>query len=129
MVPDVFEVEPALSPDHEVLFEPFRPDGLEEAAPAPPTPPAKLRLSPRAHRPRAASPLPSEPALFAWLARRLSPGEATLWTGPRVAVEPILELLYAGSALARGRISLLEGANRFHPYCIGELGRSFGLDA
>ena len=44
-------------------------------------------------------------------------------------MEPVLELLYAGNALARGRISLLEGANRFHPYRIGELGRAFGVDA
>jgi hypothetical protein len=63
------------------------------------------------------------------LARRFAPGEVTLWTGPRVAVEPVLELLYAGNALARGRVSLLEGANRFHPYRVGELGRSLGVDA
>jgi hypothetical protein len=56
-------------------------------------------------------------------------GEATLWYGPRLAIEPILEALYAGSAQVRGRISLLEGANRFHPYRVGELGRSLGLDA
>jgi len=129
MVPDVFEVEPVLAPEHDALFEPFGPDGLEDASVLPSAPPARIRLAPRARRVRAASPLPSEPALFAWLARRLAPGEATLWTGPRVAVEPILELLYAGNALARGRLSLLEGANRFHPYRIGELGRSFGVDA
>jgi hypothetical protein len=72
---------------------------------------------------------PTEPALFPWLARRFAPGEATLWTGPALALEPILELVYAGSALAGGRISLIEGANRFHPYRIGELGRSLGVDA
>jgi len=126
---DVVEVEPALAPEPEDLLEPFRPEGFEDAPPAPPAPPATFRLAPRPRRARTASPLPSTPALFAWLARRLSPGEATLWTGPRAAVEPILELLYAGNALARGRLSLLEGANRFHPYRIGELGRSFGLDA
>jgi hypothetical protein len=127
---DVFEVEPALPTTPEDLLEPIVPEALDEAPSSPsPAPPAAFRLSPRAPRSRRAPLLPSEPALFGWLARRFSPGEATLWTGPRVAVEPILELLYAGSALARGRISLLEGANRFHPYRIGELGRSLGLDA
>ncbi len=73
--------------------------------------------------------LPSEPALFPWLARRLAPGEATVWTGAPAALEPILELVYAGNARAGHRISLVEGANRFHPYRIGELGRAFGVDA
>ena len=73
--------------------------------------------------------LPSEPALFPWLGRRFAPGEATLWTGPPLAVEPILELLYAGAARAGRRISLVEGANRFQPYRIGEFGRSLGIDA
>ena len=73
--------------------------------------------------------LPAEPAIFPWLARRFAPGEATLWTGGPLAVEPILELLYAGAARTGQRISLVEGANRFHPYRIGELGRSLGLDA
>jgi hypothetical protein len=89
----------------------------------------RVRLAPHPRRVRSAPLLPSSPALFPWLARRFAPGEATLWVGPRTAVEPILELLYAGNAVARGRVSLLEGANRFHPYRIGELGRSLGVDA
>jgi hypothetical protein len=89
------------------------------------------RLRPRASRRSAptATLLPSEPALFPWLAHRFSPGEATLWTGVPSALEPLLELVYAGSARMGHRISLVEGANRFHPYRIGELGRSLGLDA
>jgi hypothetical protein len=71
--------------------------------------------------------LPEEPAIFPWLARHFTPGEATIWWGPSSAVEPILELLYVGNALANGAISLIEGANRFHPYRIGELGRSLGV--
>jgi hypothetical protein len=122
-----FSVEPLLPPEDVVLFDPFRP---EERAPAPSAPRPRLRLPPRSGRARApSSVLPSAPALFPWLARSLAPGEATLWCGPRLAVEPILEMLYAGSALARGRVSLLEGANRFHPYRIGELGRALGLGA
>jgi hypothetical protein len=117
---------PALAPEETEFFEPFGPEALYR----PPSPPfVRGRLAPHPHRVRLVPILPSEPALFPWLARRFAPGEATLWTGPRLAVEPILELLYAGSALARGRISLVEGANRFHPYRIGELGRSLGLDA
>jgi hypothetical protein len=117
---------PALAPEETELFEPFGPEAVHR-----PSSPllVRARLAPRFHRVRPVPLLPSEPALFPWLARRFAPGEATLWTGPRLAVEPILELLYAGSALARGRISLVEGANRFHPYRIGELGRSLGLDA
>ena len=117
---------PALAPEEAELFEPFGPETF--GAPSVPRL-ARGRLAPRSRRARLGPILPSEPSLFPWLARRFAPGEATLWTGPRLAVEPILELLYAGSALARGRISLLEGANRFHPYRIGELGRSLGLDA
>jgi len=121
---DTFSVEPVLPPEDAVLFERFRP---EERAPSPSVPRPRVRLAPRPGRVRAAPVLPSAPALFPWLARTLAPGEATLWCGPRLAVEPILERLYAGSALARGRVSLLEGANRFHPYRIGELGRSLGV--
>ncbi len=101
--------------------------------------PGPLRVSSRPigrgcprSRPRAGCPLPllpEEPALFPWLARRFAPGEATLWTGPPLAVEPILELLYAGVARAGRRVSLVEGGNRFQPYRIGELGRSLGIDA
>ncbi|MGA8302944.1 MAG: hypothetical protein WA691_03475 [Thermoplasmata archaeon] len=126
---DAFDIEPVLAPDEGELLDPIPfeepsiPRTVPESAVAP------IRFAPRSRRPRAASLLPSDPALFPWLARRFAPGEVTLWTGARVAVEPILELLYAGSALARGRVSLLEGANRFHPYRVGELGRSLGVDA
>ncbi|HTT73911.1 MAG TPA: hypothetical protein VMG99_07205 [Thermoplasmata archaeon] len=122
---------PALDADDGPLgLGPF----FDEPLPRPPpaaaaAPPPPLRLAPRPRARRARPVLPSEPGIFPWLARRLAPGEATLLEGPRVALEPFLELLYAGSARARGRISLLEGANRFHPYRIGELGRSFGIDA
>lgn len=123
---DALLTEPVLAPDDLLAEEVVRP------APRPPfpvAPPVRPKLAPHPHRTRAAPLLPSAPALFPWLARRFAPGEATVWTGPSVALEPVLELLYAGSALARGRISLLEGANRFHPYRIGELGRALGVDA
>lgn len=71
--------------------------------------------------------LPEEPAILPWLDRRLSPGEATVWLGRPSTVGPLLELLYAGSAALDGEISLIEGANRFHPFRIGELGRGFGV--
>jgi len=124
MAVDALRFEPAL-PSEEFLAEEF-------PRPRPPTPsfpPVRPKLASHPHRVRATPLLPSEPALFPWLARRFAPGEATVWTGPSVAVEPVLELLYAGNARARGRISLLEGANRFHPYRVGELGRAFGVDA
>jgi hypothetical protein len=121
-----FTVEPEFP-----FEEPFAvpsPDEAERTSPrSPPRP--RLRFPSRLEPSRPSPVLPSAPALFAWLARDLVPGEATLWCGPRLAVDPLLEMLYAGSALVRGRISLLEGANRFHPYRIGELGRSLGLDA
>lgn len=120
------EPEPALVPDDLLVEETSRP---EPRPPFPSSPRVRPKLAPHSRRTRAAPFLPSEPALFPWLARRFAPGEATVWTGPSVALEPVLELLYAGSALARGRISLLEGANRFHPYRVGELGRAFGVDA
>jgi hypothetical protein len=119
-------VEPALLPEEPVLAASSDP---EERAPSPSRPWPKIRFPPRLRTARASSALPCAPALFPWLARCLVPGEATLWCGPRLAVDPLLEMLYAGSALARGRISLLEGGNRFHPYRIGEVGRSLGLDA
>ncbi|MGA8543600.1 MAG: hypothetical protein WB947_08730 [Thermoplasmata archaeon] len=126
---DAFDIEPALAPGEVEPFDAFPLEAPSIPRSVPETPAAPIRLAPHTVRRRRASPLlPSEPALFPWLARRFAPGEVTLWTGPRVAVEPILELLYAGSALARGRISLLEGANRFHPYRVGELGRSLGVD-
>jgi hypothetical protein len=96
---------------------------------APPIPrrsvrPARPRIVPR---PRPL-PLPDAPAIFPWLAPTLSPGEATVWAGDPPIVESLLELLYAGVASAGGRVSLVEGSNRFLPYRIGELGRSLGAD-
>jgi hypothetical protein len=125
---DPFEIEPLLPSGETEPFEPPSRPAVPSGVPDGPVP--RLRLAPRTRQRAPARPvLPAEPALFPWLARRFAPGEATLWTGPRVAVEPILELLYAGSARARGQVSLLEGANRFHPYRVGELGRSLGVDA
>jgi hypothetical protein len=72
--------------------------------------------------------LPDAPALFGWLGKRFAPGEATVWAGASSAIDRLLELLYAGSALAKGRISLLEGANRFNPYRIAEQGQALGLE-
>jgi hypothetical protein len=126
---ELFEFEPALAPDAEPRYHPFWFDERVAPSDRPEAPVAPVRLAPHARRRSRATPiLPSEPALFPWLEHRLTPGEVTLCTGARVAVEPVLELLYAGSALAKGRISLLEGANRFHPYRVGELGRAFGVD-
>ena len=93
----------------------------------PPTLPALRPSRPRS-LPSPGPLFPDAPALFPWMARRFAPGEATLWIGPARATESLLEILYAGCAAAGGRISLLEGANRFHPYRIGERARSFGLD-
>ena len=107
-------------------LEPFP---LPEVLGKTPVPHARVRRRSTRGTGAPASLLPEEPALFPWLARRFAPGEATLWTGPSLAVEPILELVYAGSARAGRRISLVEGANRFHPYRIGELGRALGIDA
>ena len=123
---DALLSEPALAPEELLAEETYEP---KPRPPFPSSPPARPKLAPHPRRTQTTRLLPSEPALFPWLERRFAPGEATIWTGPSVAVEPVLELLYAGSALARGRISLLEGANRFHPYRIGELGRAFGVDA
>ncbi len=72
--------------------------------------------------------LPEAPPVLRWFAHRFAPGEATLWVGPPRSVDTLLEFVYAGNALARGRISLIEGANRFHPYRIGERGRALGVD-
>ncbi len=126
---DLDPVAPALGSEEPEPFEPVFPEAPEipEAPSVPEN--GRLRLAPHPRRLRSVPLLPSSPALFPWLARRFAPGEATLWVGPRTAVEPILERLYAGSAVAGGRLSLLEGANRFHPYRIGELGRSLGVDA
>jgi len=127
MMVDEVLTEPEPAPE-ELLAE-ERPRLAVVGSAVAPTSLPRPKLAPHARRARAIALLPTEPALFPWLARRFAPGEATVWTGPTVAVDPVLELLYAGSARARGRISLLEGANRFHPYRIGELGRAFGVDA
>ena len=124
LLADVFE--PLGTGDDAEQLAPFRP---QDRAPSPPPSRATLSTTRRSRRDRARPLLPSEPALFPWIARRFAPGEVTIWVGPSVAVEPLLELLYVGSARARGRVSLLEGANRFHPYRLGELGRAFGVDA
>jgi Rad51 len=126
---DAFDIEPAFAPEEVERLDPLPFEEPSFPRPAPDAGVARIRLAPHSRRPRTGPLLPSEPALFPWLARRFAPGEVTLWTGPRVAVEPVLELLYAGNARARGRVSLLEGANRFHPYRVGELGRSLGVDA
>lgn len=96
--------------------------------PAPSSFPIVRRSAPRPARPSSRRLLPAHPPLFDWLERRFAPGEATLWVGASSALEPLLELLYAGSALAGGRLSLIEGANRFHPYRITEAGRGVGTD-
>ena len=121
--------------------DPFLGPSLVEPAPFPiPFPPEqefpilpadrrRIRFtSASRHRKTARPLLPASPPLFPWLARRLAPGEATLWIGPPVIIERMLETMYAGNALARGRISLIEGRNQFHPYRIGERGRALGVD-
>lgn len=95
------------------------------AGPAGPVPRVPVRIRRRLpSRPV----LPEAPALFGWLGKRFAPGEAAVWMGAPAAIDRLLELLYAGSALVRGRISLLEGANRFNPYRIAEQGQALGLE-
>ena len=110
-------------------------DVVEPIAPAPtdvPEPRIEVpRLARRGRigrRARVGKFLPSAPALFPWLERRLAPGEATILSGPSSLTDPLLEMIYAGNALVEGRISLIEGANRFQPYRIGERGRSLDAD-
>ena len=93
--------------------------------PAGPAPRVPVRIRRRLPARRV---LPDAPALFGWLGKRFAPGEAAVWTGASSAIDRLLELLYAGSALAKGRISLLEGANRFNPYRIAEQGQALGLE-
>ncbi|MFG1529684.1 MAG: hypothetical protein AAFA34_00195 [Thermoplasmata archaeon] len=101
-------------------------------ADAPPLPPGPVPTRPRpgpVRRRAAARPLlPPEPAFFPWFTGRLSDREATVWTGDPSGITPLLELLYAGVVAAGGRVSLLEGANRFDPYRIGEAARRLGVD-
>lgn len=120
--------------------DPETPDGFVwgdvDVVPQPSSSPAEFGRAGSRRRPVARSrpPSPARPILpttsplFAWLAERFAPGEATLWTGPPAALEPMLERLYAASAAADGRISLIEGSNRFHPYRISEAGRGVGVD-
>ncbi|MHB1435343.1 MAG: P-loop NTPase family protein [Thermoplasmata archaeon] len=90
--------------------------------------PTRPRPGPVRRRAAARPLLPSAPAFFPWMAGRLADREATVWTGDAAEIEPLLELLYAGVVAAGGRISLLEGANRFDPYRIGEAARRLGVD-
>jgi hypothetical protein len=115
----------------EVPFEETLPLPFPESPVPPPSgpasgPPSRFRLAPRARRGAPRTGLPADVPLFDWLARRFAPGQLTLWTGPRAALDPILELLYAGNALGHGQISLLEGSNRFDPYHLGDVGRGLG---
>ena len=109
-------------------YDPVEQPVQDETIPLPPAEPGvRTRRSVPRTGARARSPLPKSPGILAWLARRFEPGEATIWLGPSSTVGPLLELLYAGSASVDGEISLIEGANRFHPFRIGELGRDFGV--
>jgi hypothetical protein len=108
---------------------PFPRPGPTGPRSGPPSGRVRFRLAPRLRRARATAGLPSAPPLFPWLARRFAPGQLTMWVGARAALDPVLEMLYAGNALGRGRISLLEGGNHFNPYRLGEVGRGFGVDA
>ncbi|HEV2166160.1 MAG TPA: hypothetical protein VGS23_04175, partial [Thermoplasmata archaeon] len=92
---------------------------------------ARPRVRPRrapAPAGRARPLLPEAPAIFPWFERRFSEGEATVWIGTESVLTRLLELLYAGSARAGGRISLIEGANRIHPYRVAETGRAVGTE-
>jgi hypothetical protein len=121
--PTADALDPASLESEIVAPIPF-PLRLEATSPAP-----SRRGAFRVRRPLPfRAPLPAEPPLFDWLARRLTPGEATVWAGPAAPLDRLLDLVYAGSALVRGRILLLEGANRFNPYRIAEESRRFGLD-
>lgn len=103
------------------------PAGPEEVPAAPSAPRPSRRL--RSRLPRAAGALlPASPAWLGWFARRLAPGEATLLFGPAAPVDHLLEVLYAASAAAGRRLSLIEGANRFPAYSIAERGRAFGVE-
>jgi hypothetical protein len=110
------------------LFPGLAGPGPAEDADAPPAGPRAGRR-PRARRRRGeGAVLPETPGWLGWFARRLSPGEATLLFGPPGPVDRLLEILYAASAAAGSRVSLIEGANRFPAYSIAERGRGFGVD-
>lgn len=125
-----------LSPAFPIAPEPFGP----ESVPTPPFPPlpdlgprtptrSRSRVRVRHPTPKdGPSALPPGSPVFDWLSRRLSPAEATLVVGGPSAVDRLLALLFAGNALADGRISLVEGANRFNPYRLAEWGRSLSVD-
>ncbi|MCI4367357.1 MAG: hypothetical protein L3K08_06365 [Thermoplasmata archaeon] len=120
---------PLVAPEEEILrpsIEEWLTAVEHPPRPAVSPPPSPSPPAPRRHGARRV--LPSSPPLFDWLDHRFSPGEATLWVGPPSVTEPLLELVYAGSVYAGGRVSLLEGTNRFHPYRVGETGRALGLD-
>jgi hypothetical protein len=128
----MFDVDRLEGPE-EVVPEEFLPVPFPAPVPSfprsgPPSGPGPLRLAPRARRRRATLGLPTSDPLFAWLARRFAPGQLTIWVGSRAALDPVLERLYAGNALGRGHISLLEGSNRFDPYRLGDVGRGLGAD-
>lgn len=89
--------------------------------------PSSVRVS-KGRTARRSPTLPGSPPLVRWLGRHMAPGEATVWVGSHSTLDPILELFYAGVARSGGRLSLIEGANRFQPYRIGETGRSLGAD-
>lgn len=105
--------------------------GFPDLAGAPPVPPDRSRPETRPRRPSGPAPgvaFPEVPAWLGWFARRLSPGEATLLFGPPGLVDRLLAVVYAASAAAGSRLSLIEGANRFPAYAIAERGRAFGLE-
>jgi hypothetical protein len=113
----------------------YRPlvSGIPSTGPAPIAPlPSAPRIRPavvRRARPARRVPalFPDAPALFPWLSRRFSDGEGTLWVGPPRPVEALLRDVFAGVAAAGGRVSLLEGSNRFNPYHVVERGRALGV--
>jgi hypothetical protein len=121
---------PNLAPDETTVVE-VPGLGLPVPLPVPvaPRPVAPPRLRPAtARRARPSRPLlPRSPAIFDWLGRRFQPGEGTLWVGPPRVTEALLRDLFAGVVAAGGRVSLLEGANRFDPYRVVERGRALHL--
>jgi hypothetical protein len=109
----------------ETISEPV----LDESVPRPDeSVPSGPKYRRRVHlAPSTARVLPSVPTWLDWFAHRFAPGEATLLFGPARTVDRLLEIFYAASAAVGGRLSLIEGANRFPAYQIAERGRAFGL--